>query len=54
MMSYLPSIIAALAAVASVFGGPVQAFIAAHPAVAAIIAGAYAILAHFLPSPSAK
>jgi len=52
-MTYLPSILAAVMAVASVFAGPVQALIAAHPAVAGVLAAVYAIMAHFLPSPAA-
>ena len=54
MLTYLPSIIGALVAVLSVFATPIQTLVAAHPAVAGVLAGLYAILAHFLPSPTSK
>ena len=51
MMTYLPSILAALVGVAAVFAAPVQEYIAHHPAIAAVVAALAAILTHFLPSP---
>lgn len=53
MMTYLPSILAAVVALATVFLGPMQAWVAAHPAITAVLAGVSAIIAHFLPSPRA-
>lgn len=53
-LQYLPSILGAVGAVASLFSGEIQTVIAAHPAVAGVIAGVYSILTHFLPSPSAS
>lgn len=50
-MAYLPSILAALVGAAAIFAGPVQAYIAAHPAIAGVLAAVSAILLHFLPSP---
>ena len=51
-MKYLPSIIAALSALAGLFAPQVQALVAAHPSVALVMSGLYAIFAHFMPSPS--
>ena len=48
---WLPSIIAALLSIFGVFVAPVQDYVAAHPAIAAVVAGVGAIVAHILPSP---
>lgn len=50
-VSYLPSIVAAVVAVLGVFNGPVQAYMAAHPAVVVGVGGLGTIVAHLLPSP---
>lgn len=54
MAKYLPSIVAALVSLAGLFAPQLQGVISAHPQVSAVIAGLYAILAHFLPSPQSK
>ncbi len=46
-----PTVVAILGMVASGFSGTVQGFIAHHPAISAVLALAYSILAHWLPSP---
>ena len=51
MLKWLPTIVAALAAIAGVFVIPAQTWIAAHPAISAVVAGVSAILSHLLPSP---
>ena len=52
-MTYLPSIIAAVVAILGAFDTVITPFMAQHPQVVAIVAGLYAIMAHFLPSPTA-
>ena len=52
MSRYLPTIIAALSAVAVAVTPAVQAALAHHPAVSTIVAAVYAIVAHWLPSPA--
>ena len=51
---WLPSLVAALVGLLGIFAGPVQAFIAAHPTLAAVLAAIGAIVAHLLPSPTAQ
>jgi hypothetical protein len=53
LTTYLPSLLAALMAVLSIFSGQIQSVIAAHPSIAAALAAVYAIIAHILPSPVA-
>lgn len=53
-MKYLPSILAAAAALAGLFAPQVQALVSAHPAVSLVLSSLYAIVAHFLPPPNAK
>lgn len=53
-MTYLPTIIAAVMALVTVFTPQLQDYISAHPAVAAVIAAAGAIAAHLAPSPRGK
>ena len=50
-MKYLPSIVAILVAVATAMADPIQALIAAHPSLAALLAAVGAIVAHLSPSP---
>ncbi len=49
-----PTLVAILGMLASGFSGSVQGFISHHPAVAAVLALAYSILAHWLPSPLSR
>jgi hypothetical protein len=49
LANYLPSLVAALIAVLSIFSGQVQSLIVAHPAIGASLAALYAILTHVLP-----
>ena len=53
MIKYLPSLLAAVIALLGIFADPVQAFVSSHPAVATVVAGLGAIVAHLLPSPAA-
>ena len=53
MIKYLPSLLAAVIALLGIFADPVQAFVSSHPAVATVVAGLGAIVAHLLPSPTA-
>lgn len=53
-MKYLASIVAAAAALATIFAPAIQGVVAAHPALATVLAALYSILAHFLPSPASK
>ena len=50
--TYISMAIAALVAVATALSADVQALWAAHPAVSAAVAGVYAMIAHYLPSPN--
>ena len=52
-MRYLASIIAAIVGLLGIFADPVQAYIVAHPAIAAIVAAVGAIVTHLMPSPVA-
>lgn len=52
MKKWSPSIIAALTAATAVFYAPVQAAISHHPSVAMVLAAAYAVISHLLPSPT--
>ena len=54
MKAWSTSVITALVALAAVFAPQAQAFITAHPAVAAVIAGIGTIIAHFIPAPNQK
>jgi hypothetical protein len=51
MKKALPSILAALAALLTVFAPQLQSLISAHPSVAAVLMSLYSIMAHLLPSP---
>lgn len=53
-MKYIPSILAALGALAGLFAPQAQAFVSAHPQLSLIFTSIYAIVAHFLPSPQSK
>lgn len=53
-VNLLPSIVSALAGILAFFSADIQGFIAAHPAVAAILGAVYAIFTHILPSPASK
>lgn len=53
MKALLPTIIAALTAVAVAVAPQIQAILAAHPTISVIVAAVYAIIAHWLPSPAA-
>ena len=50
-MTCAPSIIAAVIGIAGAFQPDINAFIVAHPSVAAVLAGIGAIISHILPSP---
>jgi phage-related protein len=50
-ITYLPSLVAALIGVLSVFNADIQGIITAHPAIASSLAALYAILSHLMPSP---
>lgn len=51
--TWFASILSALVGAAAIFAPQAQAFIAAHPAWAGVIAAVGAIIAHILPSPRA-
>lgn len=51
MTKLIPSIVAVAVALIGAFEGPIQAFVAAHPAISAAIAGIAVIIAHFSPQP---
>jgi len=51
---YWPSILPVLTLIATALTPTIQAAIAAHPTVSAVLAAAYAVLAHLQPSPSQK
>lgn len=53
MTKLLPTLIAALTAIAVAVAPQIQAILAHHPVVSAIVAAIYAILTHWLPSPAA-
>lgn len=52
MTKWLPTVIAAATALAAIFAPSVQGTVAAHPELSTILAAIYAIVAHFLPSPT--
>jgi hypothetical protein len=52
-MKYLPSILAALSALAAIFAPQVQGLVAAHPTLSIVLTSVLAIVSHFLPSPVA-
>ena len=54
MTKFWPSLVAAVVALLGVFADPVQAFIAAHPAVSAALAGLATIVAHLMKSPTQR
>jgi hypothetical protein len=54
LKAWWPSILAAVAALWGVFGPQVQALVSAHPAWTAGLGGAAIVIAHLLPSPTAK
>lgn len=54
MTKFWPSLVAAVVALLGVFTDPVQAFIAAHPAITAALAGIGTILAHLKKSPTQR
>lgn len=51
MMKWLPTVISVVVAASAIVSSEVQAWIAAHPEIAAILGGLYAILTNFLPQP---
>lgn len=51
MMKWIPSIVAALAAVATVFSPDVNAVVRDNPTAAAVVAGLLAVLNALFPSP---
>jgi hypothetical protein len=53
MSKYLPTIIAAATGMAIAIAPQLRAALAAHPEVTTVVAAAYAIVAHWLPSPVA-
>ena len=54
ILRWLPSILASILGMLGVFSGPVQGYVVAHPAVAAVVAAAGTVIAHILPSPRAE
>ena len=52
MVKFWPSALAAVVAILTAFSGQIQGYIAAHPAVAAGLAGAGVIVAHLAKSPT--
>ena len=54
MSQYIPSIVAALTALATIFTPEIQQAVVSHPAWASTLAAIYAIIAHLIPSPVAK
>jgi hypothetical protein len=51
--NWAASVVAALVSIATIFATPLQALIASHPSLAALLGGASVIIAHLLPSPLA-
>lgn len=49
LTNYLPSLVAALTAILSIFSPQVSGLISTHPSIAAGLAALYAILTHILP-----
>lgn len=54
MTKWLPTIVTLIVTLIGVFTPQVEAFVSAHPAVAALLAGVYAIVKGLLPSPVTK
>ena len=54
MKKFWPSLLAAVVALLGVFADPVQAWIAAHPAVTVALAGVSTIIAHLMKSPTQR
>lgn len=54
LRKWWPSILAAAAALWGVFGTQIQAAVAAHPELSAVLAAVAVILTHLLPSPVAS
>ncbi len=52
-VNWLPSVVSALVVLATSFTPQIQGYLVAHPVASAVVAGAYAILTHLLPSPVA-
>lgn len=53
LKKWWPSILPGIVALWGVYGTAVQQFVSGHPAVAGVVAAAYAIFAHIMPSPTA-
>jgi len=51
LQKYWPSVLPAVVALWGVYGTQVQSFVSAHPEVAAVVGGLYAIFTHLMPSP---
>jgi hypothetical protein len=49
----LPTIIAAFGTIAVAVAPAIQSKVASHPTLSVVLAGVYAIVAHWLPSPTA-
>ncbi len=54
MQKYIPSLIPILTAAGIAAAPGIQASLAHHPLVSACVAAAYAVVTHWLPSPTAK
>jgi hypothetical protein len=52
MSKYLPTILPVVTTAAIAVAPQVQAGLGRHPIISAVVAAAYAILAHWLPSPA--
>jgi hypothetical protein len=51
LVKFLPSILAALVGILSIFEPSLQAIVVAHPAVASVLASVSVIISHLIPSP---
>jgi hypothetical protein len=49
LMNYLPSAVAALVSILTIFQPTIQGLVASHPAIAASLGALYAILTHIIP-----
>ena len=54
MSQYIPSIVAAVTALVTIFTPEIQQVVVNHPAWASTLAAIYAIMTHLMPSPVAK
>ena len=54
ILSLLPSILAAVGSIAGLFSGTISGYVSAHPTLAMVLGGIYAIFAHLMPSPVAS